>query len=133
MTTLNLDIASRLTDAGRKAATALGVPVNIAVYDATAQPLHFARMDGALLGCIDIAHRKAKTAALFQVATATLGGLSRPDGPIFGIEASNGGLITFGGGLPIADADGRVIGSVGVSGGTADQDVEVARACLAAL
>lgn len=130
MTTIDLATATRLATAGHAAATALGVPMNITIVDAAGHLLHFTRMDDALLGSIDLAHRKAKTALLFRMPTVTLGELSRPDGPIYGIEVSNDGLITFGGGLPITDPDGRVIGAVGVSGGTADQDVEVARACV---
>ncbi|MCU1643776.1 MAG: hypothetical protein JWN03_4051 [Nocardia sp.] len=133
MTTLTLDTAARLAAAGHKAAETIDTPMNIAVVDAAGHLLHFSRMDDALLGSIDIALRKAKTAILFRMPTAVLGTLSRPDGPIYGIELSNDGLISFGGGLPITDADGRAIGAVGVSGGTADQDVQIAQACLAAL
>lgn len=133
MTTLSMNTAANLADAGHKAADAIGVPMNIAIVDAGGHLLHFSRKDNALLGCIDLAQRKAKTSILFHLPTATLGEISRPDGPIYGIEWSNGGLISFGGGLPITDSEGEVIGAVGVSGGTADQDVEVARACLAAL
>ncbi|MFE3187576.1 heme-binding protein [Nocardia sp. NPDC059240] len=133
MTMLSMEIAARLAAAGHKAAEGIGVAMNIAVVDRGGHLLYFSRRDDALLGCIDLAQRKAKTAILFHIPTATLGGMSRPDGPIYGIEWSNGGLVSFGGGLPIADSDGRAIGAVGVSGGTADQDVEVARACLAAL
>ncbi|MFJ9368929.1 heme-binding protein [Nocardia sp. NPDC101769] len=133
MTSLSLDTAARLAAAGHKAADTIEVPMNIAVVDAAGHLLHFSRKDDALLGCIDLAQRKAKTAILFRIPTASLGEISRPDGPIYGIEWSNGGLVSFGGGLPITDAAGQVIGAVGVSGGTADQDVEIARACLAAL
>ncbi|MFE2996674.1 heme-binding protein [Nocardia sp. NPDC059246] len=133
MTMLSMDTAARLATAGHKAAATIDVAMNIAVVDQAGHLLHFSRKEDALLGCIDLAQRKAKTSLLFRMATATLGEISRPDGPIYGIEWSNGGLISFGGGLPITDPEGRVIGAVGVSGGTADQDVEVARACLAAL
>ncbi|MGW4243105.1 GlcG/HbpS family heme-binding protein [Nocardia sp. NPDC004722] len=133
MTMLSMDIAARLAVAGHKAADGINVAMNIAVVDRAGHLLHFSRREDALLGCIDLAQRKAKTAILFHIPTATLGQMSRPDGPIYGIEWSNGGLISFGGGLPIADDEGRVIGAVGVSGGTAEQDVEVARACVAAL
>ncbi|MFF2550307.1 heme-binding protein [Nocardia sp. NPDC058058] len=133
MTNISLDSAARITAAGLQAATAIDTPMNIAVVDAAGHLLHFARMADSMLGSIDLAQRKAKTAILFHIPTAVLGTLSRPDGPIYGIELSNDGLVSFGGGLPITDAQGRVIGAVGVSGGTADQDVEVAQACLAAL
>ncbi|MEV6095719.1 heme-binding protein [Nocardia sp. NPDC051981] len=133
MTMLSMDTAARLATAGHKAAATIDVAMNIAIVDQAGHLLHFSRNEDALLGCIDLAQRKAKTSLLFRMPTATLGEISRPDGPIYGIEWSNGGLISFGGGLPITDPEGRVIGAVGVSGGTADQDVEVARACLAAL
>ncbi|MEC3956530.1 heme-binding protein [Nocardia sp. CDC153] len=133
MTTLSMDTAARLADAGHKAADGMNVSMIIAIVDAAGHLLHLSRKDDALLGCIDLAQKKAKTSVLFRMPTATLGELSRPDGPIYGIEWSNGGLISFGGGLPITDAEGRVIGAVGVSGGIADQDVRVAEACLAAL
>ncbi|MFB7723502.1 heme-binding protein [Nocardia sp. NPDC056100] len=133
MTNISLYSAARITAAGLKAAAAIDTPMNIAVVDAAGHLLHFVRMDDAMLGSIDLAQRKAKTSILFHIPSALLGTLSRPDGPIYGIELSNDGLVSFGGGLPITDARGRVIGAVGVSGGTADQDVEVAQACLAAL
>ncbi|MFD6356561.1 GlcG/HbpS family heme-binding protein [Nocardia tengchongensis] len=133
MTTLSLDTAARLATAGLEAADAMTVPMNIAIVDAGGHLMHFTRHQDALLGSIDLAQRKAKTAILFRMPTATLGQISRPDGPIYGIEWSNGGLVSFGGGLPITDTEGNVVGAVGVSGGTADQDVEIAQACLAAL
>ncbi|MVU78621.1 heme-binding protein [Nocardia sp. ET3-3] len=133
MTTLSREIAARLADAGHRVAEDIEVAMNIAIVDAAGHLLHFSRAHDALLGCIDLAQRKAKTSLLFHLPTATLGRISRPDGPIYGIEWSNGGLVSFGGGLPITDSDGRVIGAVGVSGGTADQDVLVADACTAAL
>ena len=131
--TLTLETAARLAAAGHKAATAISTPMNIAIVDAAGHLLHFTRMDDSLLGSIDLAQRKANTSILFRMPTALMGTMSRPDGPVYGIEWSNGGLVSFGGGLPITDAQGRVIGAVGVSGGHADQDVEVAQACVDAL
>lgn len=133
MTTLTLDAATRLAAAGQRAAAAIGVPMIIAIVDAAGHLLHFSRQDDALLGSIDLAIRKAKTCVLFRMPTAALGELSRPDGPIYGIEWTNGGLVSFVGGLPLTDADGRVIGAVGVSGGRGTQDLEVAQACAEAL
>ncbi|MEV6773341.1 heme-binding protein [Nocardia sp. NPDC051030] len=133
MTTLTLDTAARLAEAGLKAAAAIDTRMNIAIVDAAGYLLHFIRMDDALLGSIDLALRKAKTCILFRMPSHALGEISRPDGPVYGIEWSNGGLISFVGGLPISDAEGRVIGAVGVSGGRGDEDVVVAEACLAAL
>ncbi|MFI9273128.1 heme-binding protein [Kitasatospora sp. NPDC052896] len=67
-----------------------------------------------------------------RVHSAVLGEISQPGGPVHGIEHSNGGLVTFGGGLPLVDTGGHVVGAIGVPGGTADQDVQVARAGVAA-
>ena len=89
-------------------------------------------MDGAWLGSIDISIRKARTARFFDMPTGALGELSQPGGPLFNIEVSNGGLITFPGGLPIV-LDGAVVGAVGVSGSTVDDDHDVASAGVAAI
>lgn len=133
MSTLNLETATRILAAGQEAAAGIGVPMNIAVVDPAGNLIAFQRMDGAWLGSVDIALRKAKTSALFPLPTAALGEMSQPGGPIYGIEATNGGLVSFGGGLPLAGADGTVVGAVGVSGGMVDQDVTVAEAVAKAL
>lgn len=88
-------------------------------------------MDDAWLGSIDIAIKKAKTAVLFKMPSAAIGELSQPGGSLYNIEHTNGGLVSFGGGLPITGANGRVIGAVGVSGGQVPEDVSVVEACLA--
>src|SRR5690606_41271904 len=133
ITTLPLRDARMLTAAGMAAAERMGVPMNIAVGDDGARLIHFVRMDGAWLGSVDVAIKKATTAVLFRMSTAALGAETRPGGSLYGIEVSNGGLIAFGGGIPITDGEGRTIGGIGVSGGTVDQDVAVAEACIAAL
>ena len=102
--------------------------MNIAVVDAGANLVAFARMDGAWLGSVDVSMKKAKTARFFDMPTGTLGTLSQPDGSLFNIEHSNGGLITFPGGIPIMDANGVVIGAVGVSGSLVENDHMVAQA-----
>lgn len=107
-------------------ARALGVPMNVAVFDGGANLKAFVRMDGALLGSIDIALGKAKTAALFGMNTETVGEFCRPDGPSPGLENTNGGLVVFAGGVPLRAGDGQVIGALGVSGGHPDQDAQVA-------
>ncbi|MFG1810358.1 heme-binding protein [Streptomyces sp. NPDC049040] len=116
--------------AGIAKATEMGVPQNIAIVDAGGHLLHFSRMADAWLGSIDISIRKARTAALFKMPTAAIGELSQPGGDLYNIEVTNGGLVSFGGGLPVTDADGRVIGAVGVSGGQVSEDVAVAQACV---
>jgi len=85
-------------------------------------------MDGALLGAIDVAMKKARTARLFEMESGSIGELSQPGGPLYNIEHSNGGLITFFGGVPIKSPDGEVIGAIGVSGSTVENDRAVALA-----
>jgi uncharacterized protein GlcG (DUF336 family) len=106
----------------------LDTKMNICIVDAGANLLAFARMDGAWLGSADIAIKKAKTARFFDFPTGVIGSLSQPGGSLFGIEHSNGGLISFPGGLPIKNANGDVIGAIGVSGSTVENDHAVAEA-----
>jgi uncharacterized protein GlcG (DUF336 family) len=119
--------------AARAAAEAIGVPMNVAVYDDGANLKAFTRMDGAFLGSADIAMNKARTAALFGYNTEALYDFVKPGGTSPGFDRTNGGLIVFAGGIPVRDAEGRLIGAVGVSGGAVAQDSEVARAAVAAI
>jgi len=112
--------------AAKKKAEEIGVLMNIAVVDAGANLKAFIRMDGSYLGSIDIAIKKAKTARYFNIETGELGNLAQPGGAIYNIEHSNGGLITFPGGVPIKDENGNIIGAIGISGGTIEQDHEIA-------
>ncbi|MGP0222353.1 MULTISPECIES: GlcG/HbpS family heme-binding protein [unclassified Paenarthrobacter] len=105
-----------------------GTAMNIAVVDAGGNLKAFTRMDGAWLGSIDISIKKARTARYFDMPTGAIGGLSQPGGPLFNIEVSNGGLITFPGGVPLKDGSGAVIGAIGVSGSTVEDDHTVASA-----
>lgn len=114
--------------AARDAAREAGTAMNIAVVDAGGNLKAFTRMDGAWLGSIDISIKKARTARYFDMATGSIGELSQPGGPLFNIEVSNGGLITFPGGLPLQSADGTIIGAIGVSGSTVENDHAVATA-----
>lgn len=118
--------------AARQAAVSIGVPMNIAVYDDGANLKAFTRMDGALLGSLDIAMNKARTAALFGFNTEALYEFSKPGGTSPGFDQSNGGLTVFAGGIPVRDAEGRLLGAVGVSGGAVAQDFTVAEAAAAA-
>jgi uncharacterized protein GlcG (DUF336 family) len=102
--------------------------VNIAVVDTGPNLKGFIRMDGALLGAIDVAIKKARTARLFEMESGSIGELSQPGGPLYNIEHSNGGLIAFYGGVPIKSPDGEVIGAIGVSGSTVENDRAVALA-----
>ena len=129
---LTLDQATAVIQAARNKASEIGVPMNIAVVDAGNNLTAFARMDGAWLGSIDIAQNKAYTARAFDMPTKDLAPMAQPGEPLFGIEASNQGrLIIFAGGIPVLDGD-TVVGGVGVSGGTPDQDHEVCEAGVAA-
>ena len=106
----------------------LNTRMDIAVVDAGANLRAFLRMDGAWLGSIDIAIKKARTARFFDLNTGDIGRLSQPGGPLYNIEHSNGGLITFPGGIPLRNARGEVIGGIGVSGSTVENDHTVADA-----
>jgi len=130
---ISLAQAEAVVAAAKRKAAELDTKMDIAVVDAGANLKAFARMDGAWLGSIDIAIRKAKTARFFDMPTGELGKLSQPGGPLYQIEASNGGLITFPGGVPIKDAGGNIIGAVGVSGSTVENDHAIAAAGAAAL
>jgi uncharacterized protein GlcG (DUF336 family) len=120
-------------EAVRAKAMEVGAWSNIAVVDAGANLIAFLRMDNAMLGSGDVAIKKARTAALFQMTTEALGGLSQPGQPLHGIEATNGGLVLSGGGAPIRDGNGDVIGGVGVSGSAVEVDTVLAAAGAAAV
>ena len=129
---MTLDTARAVVDAARRRAEEIGVPMNIAVVDEGNNLTAFARMDGAWLGSIDIAQNKAYTSRAFDMSTKDLAPLCQPEQPLFGIHASNQGrLIVFAGGIPLRD-NGAVIGAIGVSGGSVEQDHDVAEAGAAA-
>ena len=128
MADITLTQAQQAVDAALNKANEMGVKMDIAVVDVGANLKTFARMDGAWLGSIDIAQKKAKTARWFDMPTGDIGGLSQPGGPLFNIEHSNNGLITFPGGLPLKNSGGEVIGAIGVSGSTVEDDQAVASA-----
>jgi uncharacterized protein GlcG (DUF336 family) len=130
---LTFEQASRAIKAAKDKAQEIGVLMNIALVDGGANLTAFARMDGAWLGSIDIAIRKARTARFFDMNTGEIGKLSQPGGVLFNIEHSNGGLITFPGGIPIKNKEGVVIGAIGVSGSTVENDHRVAEAGAAAV
>jgi uncharacterized protein GlcG (DUF336 family) len=105
----------------------------VAVVDAGANLKAFARMDGAWLGSVDVSMKKARTARLFDMPTGEIGKLSQPGGSLYNIEVSNGGLISFPGGLPLKNGKGEIVGAIGVSGSTVENDHAVASAGAAAL
>ncbi|MGP0224126.1 GlcG/HbpS family heme-binding protein [Paenarthrobacter sp. NCHU4564] len=132
MTDITLQQAERVLAAALAKATNRNLAMNVAIVDAGGNLKAFSRQDGAWLGSIDIAIKKARTARYFDMPTGTIGSLSQPGGPLFNIEVSNGGLITFPGGLPIT-IDGAVVGAIGVSGSTVENDHAVASAGADAL
>lgn len=125
--------ARAVIDAAVIKSAELSTRMDIAVVDAGGSLKAFLRMDGAWLGSIDIAIRKAKTARFFDMPTGEIGKLSQPGGPLYQIEHSNEGLITFPGGVPLKAADGTVIGAVGVSGSSVEDDHAVATAAADAI
>ena len=126
---VTLGQARRVIDAGEVKALDIGQPMNIAVVDAGANLVAHARMDGAWIGSIDISINKAFTSRAFDIATKDLAEHSQSGGQFFGIHASNNGrVMIFAGGIPLRDSSGYVVGAVGVSGGTGDQDQAVAEA-----
>ena len=125
--------AERVVEACKKKAAEIRTKMDIAVVDAGGNLKAFLRMDGAWLGSIDISIKKARTARYFDMNSGDIGQLSQPGGPLFNIEHSNGGLITFPGGIPLRDAAGEVIGAVGVSGSSVENDHAVASAGSQAL
>jgi uncharacterized protein GlcG (DUF336 family) len=128
MADITLEQAQRVVSAALARSQEKGLAMNIAVVDAGANLKAFARIDNAWLGSIDISIRKAKTARFFDMPTGEIGKLSQPGGSLYNIEHSNGGLITFPGGLPLKDGSGTVIGGIGVSGSTVENDHDVATA-----
>lgn len=133
MMSINLKQAEKLIQAAKQKAKSIDAKMNIAIVDAGANLVAFARMDGAWLGSLDISIKKAKTARFFDMNTGIIGELSQPGGSLYNIEHSNGGLITFPGGIPIKNDAGDVIGAIGVSGSSVENDHAVAEAGVAAL
>lgn len=132
MSNITTDQAQVAIDAARKKSEELNVKMNMAIVDAGANLKAFLRMDDAWLGSIDIAIKKAKTARFFDMNTGEIGNLSQPGGDLYNIEHSNNGLITFPGGVPIKDSNGEIIGAIGVSGSTVENDHVVAEAGVSA-
>ena len=130
---ITLAQAEKLINTAKEKALVLHCHVNIAVVDASGNLVVFARMDGSWLGGIDIAIKKAKTAFNFGKNTDILAKRSQPKGPVYAIDHSNGGLITASGGMPIKNCDDTIIGGVGVSGSSVENDLTVAGAGVKAM
>jgi uncharacterized protein GlcG (DUF336 family) len=128
MSTLNLEQARSIIAGAEEKAKSIGCPQNIAVVDAGGNLIAHARMDGARIGATDIAINKAWTARAFDMETAELSRYGQPGGPFYGIHASNHGrVIIFAGGVPIRQ-NGEIVGAIGVSGGSEEQDTVCAQA-----
>lgn len=125
---ITLEQANKVIEAARAKAKQQDTLMNIAVVDAGGNLKAFARMEGAFLGSIDISIKKAKTARLFNMPTKDLGALAQVGQPLYGIEVTNDGLVIFGGGEPIRDKAGVIIGAIGVSGSSVENDMAVAQA-----
>jgi len=125
---ITLAQAENAIKVAKQKATAIDTKMNIAIVDAGANLVAFVRMDGAWLGSLDIAIKKAKTARYFDMNTGIVGELSQPGGSLYNIEHSNGGLITFPGGVPIKNDNDEIIGAIGVSGSSVENDHAVAEA-----
>ncbi|MFG0632119.1 MAG: GlcG/HbpS family heme-binding protein [Gammaproteobacteria bacterium] len=119
-------IAQQVISRAQEIAHRLGHPVCISVVDPSGLPFAFLRMDNAIPGAIDIAVKKARTAALFRADSITIGAEARPSGSIYTLEATNGGLISFGGGVVLYDETGNVIGALGISGAPVEVDQTIA-------
>lgn len=120
--------AEKAIKAAVEKAKSLKTAMCIAVVDSGANLKAFHRMDDAWVGSIDIAIKKARTAVFFGMPTGAIGELSQPGKPLFGIEHSNDGLITFPGGVPIVDENGVLVGAMGVSGSSVENDHAVSEA-----
>lgn len=125
---ITLAQADKAIDAAKAKAKAQGTLMNIAIVDAGGNLKAFARMEGAFLGSVDISIKKAKTARLFNMPTKDLGALAQVGQPLYGIEVTNDGLVIFGGGELIKNKDGVIIGAIGVSGSSVEDDMAVAQA-----
>ncbi|PWS31718.1 GlcG/HbpS family heme-binding protein [Pedobacter paludis] len=125
---VTLEQAQNIIKVAQAKAIEINTKMNIAIVDTGSNLVAFARMDGAWLGSADIAQKKAKTANWFNMDTKALTPLVQPGQPLFNIEHSNGGLITFPGGVILKNSSGEIIGAIGVSGSTVDDDHAVATA-----
>jgi len=125
---ITLDMAQQIAIAAEQKAKQIGVPMVIVVADEAGNPVLLNRMDGALLASLDIATGKAYSAVALKMETSALSSLAAPGGPLYGINTSNSGkIIPFGGGIPLRQNEG-IAGAIGVSGGSVEEDIEVALA-----
>lgn len=126
--TITLEAASQVIDRGQDKARDLGLNAVLAVLDAGANLVAFERMDGAWLASNDLALAKARTSVMFEAPSEALNAPLQLGEPIAHFDHTNGGLLLMGGGVPLLDTSERLVGALGVSGGTPEQDAEIARA-----
>jgi uncharacterized protein GlcG (DUF336 family) len=133
-TEITLARAAKAIEAGKVEGAELGIPFTISIVDAGAHVVAVSRMDGAALGSVELSQAKARTSVLFAQPTRNLVAAVQPGAPLFGIETGTRDPLVFvAGGVPVIDADGRLVGAIGVGGGYPDQDHQVAEAVLSAL
>lgn len=130
---MNSEIANSLIVTATTEAAKGGFAVCVTILDAAAHLVAFHRMDGANIGPVEVSQKKARTAALFQTDSLQLGHAAQPGGAIYTLENTNGGLISFGGGVVLRDTAGAVIGAIGVAGATVEADEVIAQAAAAVL
>jgi uncharacterized protein GlcG (DUF336 family) len=130
---ITLEQAEKVLAAAKTKASEINTKMNICVVDGGSNMVAFVRMDRAWIGSVDISHKKARTAAWFTMDTAALSPLVQPGASLYNIEHSNGGLITFPGGVVIKNGGGEIIGAIGVSGSSVEDDQVVASAGAAAV
>lgn len=133
MSNITLEQARKAVDSAIEKSKELGVKMNIAVVDSGTNLVAFNRMDDAWLGSIDISQKKARTARYFNMDSGEIGKLAQPGGSLYNIEHSNNGLISFPGGVCIKDGNGTIIGAIGVSGSSVEDDHAVASAGAASI
>ena len=133
MADITMEQARAVLEAALNKAKETNTKMDIAIVDAGVNLKAFIRMDEAWVGSIDIAIKKAKTARFFDMPTGEIGKLSQPGGSLYNIEHSNDGLITFSGGIPLKNSENEIIGAIGVSGSTVENDHLVAQAGAASL
>jgi uncharacterized protein GlcG (DUF336 family) len=130
---LTSEQADKLIGAARTKAKAIGIAVSVAILDSAGHMKAFSRMDGAWLGSSDVALRKARTSVLFEAETHSIWDIRKPDAQAHGLEHTNGGLVTFAGGIPLRAVNGDLLGSDRRLGGQVEQDFAVASAGVASL
>jgi uncharacterized protein GlcG (DUF336 family) len=130
---LTSEQAGGVIAAAKARATDIGITVSVAVLDSAGHLKAFARMDGAWLGSVDVALRKARTSVLFEAETQAIGEVCKAGAQAEGLQFTNEGLITFAGGIPLKAANGELLGAIGISGGQVAQDFAIASAGASAL